>query len=32
MPFVNTVLAQGWRAAGEDLDTDSLASGLNRFR
>jgi len=31
MPFVNTVLAQGWRAAGEDLDTDSLASRTEDF-
>jgi phage terminase large subunit GpA-like protein len=31
MPFVNTVLAQGWRAAGEDLDESSLADRVEPF-
>jgi phage terminase large subunit GpA-like protein len=31
MPFVNTVLAQGWRAAGEDLDDAALADRVEPF-
>jgi phage terminase large subunit GpA-like protein len=30
-PFVNTVLAQGWRAAGEDLDDTALADRVEPF-
>ncbi len=31
MPFVNTVLAQGWRAAGEDIDDAALADRVEPF-